>query len=319
MQNLAQSDSLPAKLKIFARVLAAAILIKGYFVVPPPSVPFFAVLQPIVDFIHTKIILESVIVFCMLFILLGRQITVFSFIGGSAMILSLLLSAPNFANSRLYPAYLFILIGLYEERYKLAPLKFQAILLYFGAALNKICDIDWWNGTYFEGWMFERLQHQIFTDLYILLPEHFLSTLFGVMTILFECAVVAFLVVPRLALYGALFGSLFHGLAFSLTGEDFGAFTAAVFASFFLFLPFSEERKNGDLPSSRKNIFEAPLFTYCLFLLMTVPYGSLAWLKGAAQFIFVFAVLKILRDIPQNERATPVIVKIADAQYDLAS
>jgi hypothetical protein len=61
-------------------------------------------------------------------------------------------------------------------------------LLYFSAALNKLLDVDWRSGRYFQQAATLSPQHDLYANISSLLPPWILSTLLGWLVIVTEFA-----------------------------------------------------------------------------------------------------------------------------------
>lgn len=82
-------------------------------------------------------------------------------LGGLVMI-AILSSRLYWQNNRTYTACLWFVAGLYIPGQKPWLARCQVILLYFGAALNKLLDADWRSGQFFQNMEGNLGRHQRF-------------------------------------------------------------------------------------------------------------------------------------------------------------
>lgn len=235
--------TLPPVVVLMAKLLAAALVLAGYWRIPPRHLPFLPVLDR-VDADLFRYALAGAFLLAACSLTAHRAVRLSCLVMGGALVLATLGSRPTFASSRLYPGCMLFLAGLSDRG--TGPLggggavRLQVTLLYFGAGLNKLLDPDWLDGRYFEAWMDGPHGSPAYGRMAALLPPLWLSTLMGWLTIAVELVMTVAFLRPALWAVGIACGVAFHGAAFLVLHETFGAFLYAVLLSFLVFLPWPE-------------------------------------------------------------------------------
>ncbi len=137
---------------------------------------------------------------------------------GLTMLISVLTSRVLFSNTRVFFACLLFLTGLQEKDRDVFLLRWQVVLIYFGAGLNKLFDPDWLNGQFMSHWLTGVLN----IDFYRVLSEklgsgiHF--KILGWGTIATELFLAAAFLFPKTYRAGIIMGLLFHSVMIPLSG-----------------------------------------------------------------------------------------------------
>src|SRR5215813_3082203 len=82
----------------------------------------------------------------------NRHVRTCCLVLGGVILISLLSSRMYFENNRTYCACILLLAGLCTRGQKPWPIQLQVVLVYFGAALNKLLQQDWRSGQFFAFW-----------------------------------------------------------------------------------------------------------------------------------------------------------------------
>lgn len=235
--------SLPPVAVLIAKLLAGALVIEGYWKIPPRHLPFLPFLDAVDPNLWRYALLAAFAAGAAL-LMLHRAVRPACLAIGGALVLATLASRPTFANSRLYPGCVLLLAGLSDRGSGplggAGALRLQVAILYFGAGLNKLLDPDWLDGRYFEAWMNGPYGSPAYRAMAARLPPLWLSTLMGWVTITTEAVMTVSFLRPSLYALGIACGLLFHGGALLLLHEDFGAFLIAVLISLLAFVPWPE-------------------------------------------------------------------------------
>lgn len=171
-----------------------------------PFLPFIGV----IDYLPNSYFYYSSI--CMLAvafpaILVGYKQRLFSCIMGLHFLLIILSSKPIYSTNLLFSTCLLILIGFsYEKNW---VFRLQISVLYFGAAINKMLSIDWWNGRYFLN-LSEMFDMPFFEFMSSVMDRMLLAQVFGIGTIAIELALALLFLIPRAKFYGIFLGLFFH-------------------------------------------------------------------------------------------------------------
>lgn len=125
-----------------------------------------------------------------------------------------------YANNAMFLCVFLLLIGLYDVRTGLWPLRTQLALVYGGASLNKALDPDWWNGRFFDTLMIDAFDVAWYQAMARALPEHWLGTLLGTIAIITEATICAAVLLSRNGRVGVVLMVLFHvGMLVATCGQ----------------------------------------------------------------------------------------------------
>lgn len=213
-------------------LLAAKLLVLYVFAVggvrvrPRPRVPF----HPAFDAIGDSPLWDA---FPLLFaglalaLFFNRMVRAASLGLGLIILLSVLSSRLYFSNNNVLFAVTLMLIGLQER----GPdgegpgpngwmLRAQLALIYLGAGLNKLLDVDWRSGRFFEYWTGEILGLGWYGRAAEALPPLALSQSMGWLTIGVELGLAAAFAVPRWTGPAVAVGLAFHAGMLAFTGGE---------------------------------------------------------------------------------------------------
>jgi len=234
-----EGTALPPSLLLMAKLVFVVLLVKGYgtSAMPARRVAFFAFLERLGPEAWWRPALAGAFALGAVLVLANLRPRLGCLLGGLAQVLATLGDAGSYANSRLYPGCILVLLGLWDGRWGTFALRAQVFLLYLGAGLNKLLDPDWRDGRCFEFWMREIQGVEWYGTLADRLPAMALSTVMGLAVIAGEVAIVVALLRRRWWPAAFLVALVFHVGAFLLTGEDFGAFLYVSLLSFLAFAP----------------------------------------------------------------------------------
>jgi hypothetical protein len=114
-------------------------------------------------------------------------------------------------NNRTFTGCLWLVTGLSVPGQKPWLVRYQVILLYFGAALNKFLDADWRSGQYFEN-LERRIGHHaaLYAQISSWLPPMWLSRVMSWATIVIEFVLAGGFLIGRLLGPIAWLGIAYH-------------------------------------------------------------------------------------------------------------
>lgn len=229
--------ALPPQLLLVAKLIICGLLLKGFVQrIPGIFVPMWPVLDHLPRPELAQPLMQAVVVVCGGMLLCNIGVRTCAFAIGVTFIFATLASRGFYSNGRLFCSSMLMLIGLYSSEYSIWPIRWQTVLLYLGAGLNKITQADWRSGWYFENWMRDILEREWYAALASALPPMALSQFFCWATIAMEFAIAIGLTVPRLYRIGIWLALLFHFGSVAMTGTMFGIFVIAVTFSLLVFV-----------------------------------------------------------------------------------
>jgi hypothetical protein len=248
-ERLISSDELATEASLCVKLLALCWLITGHALyVPRIFLPFWTVLDsmPAKELVWIALLLmglQSVVG-----ILFSYRMRACCIALAMVIFLSTLSSRIYFSNNRLFCACIFLLIGLTPNKEKPVLIRYQLVILYVGAALDKLLHPDWRSGQFMESFS-RRLgefgslwspnwkvgEPNVYLDLYLwiadLLPPMMLSRFVSWMTILTELSL-AILFFGGWIRPAIVLGLLFHSGLLLLTGSTMGMFFYAVLCAY---------------------------------------------------------------------------------------
>ncbi|MEO0507316.1 MAG: HTTM domain-containing protein [Bacteroidota bacterium] len=222
-----QADMLPGVL-LTCKLLLVLLMLHGYWgYIRDPYLPFI----PFLDWFSSysgvfEYTLKTLFVLSGFFLFFNVKTRLFGIVLGLCVLLVTLASKSTFKNHLFIVSCVFILGGLQsKEDEKPHLLYLQLALVYFGAALNKMLQWDWWDGQYMHNWFSVILEHPLYSQLQEWTNKSRIpAQVIGWFSMGIEL-VIGFLLLHRkkyrLAILLILF---FHLFLFTLTKERFGHF-----------------------------------------------------------------------------------------------
>lgn len=231
--------ALPPQLVLIARLLVVTLLLLGDrpFARHLPYLPFLDDLGTSPQF-HT-VLVRAMLVGCIL-ILFGPFTRVGCALVGVTYLVGLLGCRPCLSVAHTYVAVMFIMLALSSRFSGTRLIRWQLVMLYAGAGINKLVDRDWWDGDYFTTYMVDRHAHELYAEVAGWLPGQTLSVAMGIATIVTELLLVVLFLRRRWHAAGIWIGATFHGVMVLLLDITFGPFVAAILLSYLAFVTWPE-------------------------------------------------------------------------------
>lgn len=227
--------ALPPNLVLAARVIAIALAVRGDTPFPP-FLPYVGVIDAIGHAEAVAFLSRNVARLGLLLILLTPFVRVGAALTGVMFLFGLVACRPCHSVAHTFVACALVVISLSDRRWGSGLLRAQVVILYAGAALNKLFDPDWWNGRYFETLMVDRHGHAAYGWLASQLPPRSLSTVVGVLTIAAQAGIAAAVLSARTRRLALVTGVWFHGVMVLLLDNTFGPFVVTLLASYLAFV-----------------------------------------------------------------------------------
>jgi predicted DCC family thiol-disulfide oxidoreductase YuxK len=233
--------ALPPHVFLMAKLIALCLLLTGVWRrLPYPFLPFLSILDHVGPPAVFRGVLQAVFVGSAVFLLFNQHVRMACLLLSSTIFLAILSSRPFYESNRLFCACLLFLAALQQRGEKPWLVRWQVAILYLGAGLNKLTDVDWRSGQFFEDWLVGIHHHTLYSKVAGWLPGMLLSKLMSWGTVLTEHGLFVGFSVPRF--YGlAIWGNLIFqtALMFS-TRRTFGMFYYAMLASSLSFVDWPQ-------------------------------------------------------------------------------
>ncbi len=233
---------LPEPLLLMAKLIVLSILLTSEWrALPDPFVPFL----PFFDLFHNTALfrwgLKIALLGSIAALLFNRWVRTACTVAGSVFLIGMLASRPYFTNNRMFTGCILLFLGLYQPRQQPWGLRLQIVLVYIGAALNKLLEPTWRNGQFFQYWSGIYVKEPLYFWAASLLPEKGMALLMSWSTMMIECLLAIGFLVRRFWSKAIWLGLLFHAASVFLTNRTFGMFIVAIPASYLAFAAWPHE------------------------------------------------------------------------------
>lgn len=228
--------ALPDNLLLATKLVAIAFVLSGQLTdLPNHFLPFLSVLGHLGSPHAFHLALELIFAFAAAVLLVNRQVRTMCLVLAAVLLVGILSSRAYYHNNRLFTGIFFLLAALYDPRVGVSLFRYQLALLYLGAALNKVVQVDWRTGEFVQDWLPHYASYYL--HLARLLGDTLLSAILGWLAIVTEFALIVLLMVPRLVVLAIFVGIGYHtGLVLITLGSTFGMFWYALMGSYLALL-----------------------------------------------------------------------------------
>jgi predicted DCC family thiol-disulfide oxidoreductase YuxK len=228
--------ALPTQVLLMAKLLALSLLLTGHVrLLPDPFLPFIPGLDQIVPPEIFQKLLQTVFPASAFALLVNRWVRTSAFVLGLTMLIAVLSSKAYYGNNKIFTGLMLLFAGLYDPRTGLLFLRWQIVIVYFGAGLNKLLDPDWQSGVFFQHWAGTRLQNPLYLAVAGALPPLFAAKIFCWGTILVELSLAGIFLLKRLIPLAIWISVLFHASLLLFTGSTFTMFFYAMQSAMLVF------------------------------------------------------------------------------------
>lgn len=229
--------TLPPNVLLMAKILALVFVLSGQLtLLPERFLPFLSLFDHVGSPEAFRRALQAVFLLAAVALFLNRAVRTNCLILGGVIFVGILASRQYFENNRLFTACLFVLAALCRPGETPRLLRYQVVLLYFGAALNKVLDSDWRTGDFFENWNRIQSYGSAYGHLSDWLPGLTLSVTLSWLVIVTEFAIASGFLFARTYAVTIFVGVAYHTTLFLLTGKTFGMFWYATLSAYLAFV-----------------------------------------------------------------------------------
>jgi hypothetical protein len=227
---------MPPNLLLMAKLVAVCFLVSGQWAaLPQPFLPLVSDLDDLGSPTTAEVVLKASFLVAAALLLTNRTPRLASVALGIVIFVGMLASRNYIENNRFFVVLLFVLAGLSNRQIGGRLVQLQLVILYFGASLNKVLDIDWRSGQYFEHLPSGTELAGVYSRLTGLFPELLLSAVLAWAVIATEFALAAAFLLRRFVWVAIWLGAAYHTSLVLVTGRTFGMFWYAATASYFAF------------------------------------------------------------------------------------
>lgn len=236
-----RSGSLPGNIVLMVKLMVVGLLMKEYLHdLSDHFLPFFPVFDQIGSPEEFKSILQFFFILGSVGVLFSRWIRASCLILGLVFLTAVLSSKFHYTNVKFFCACIFLLTSMSNSKDPLIFLRFQMVIVYLGATVNKIFDADWRSGQYFEHWMSAVLKREVYIHATTFFPPMVLSKIMCWMSIFTEFFLTIGFLLKPLQYVTIFVGVYFHSMVFLLASYDFRVFTIAILSSYLIIVPWPD-------------------------------------------------------------------------------
>ena len=230
-------------LLVMCKLMFLLLIINGFWSkIADPHIPFIPALDTFnayPGFFEWS--LKSLFLISGIGLLFNVKVRTMTLLLGTTVLIIILSSKPLFRNHLFICACAFILCGLSSKEKDPWLLYLQLSLVYFGAVINKVGQIDWWNGEFMHNWLLNARENAFYTYVHTLFPERLVAKLlsWSSMGIEFSIGILLFFKRSRnLAVWAIV---IFHTTLFTITGFRFGHFFEDILIYLLAFLAWPSQ------------------------------------------------------------------------------
>jgi hypothetical protein len=233
---------MPPNLLLLAKLLTVCFFVSGEWGrLPEPFLPILGVLDELGSPAVFAAGLKVLFLVAAALLLTNRWPRAASLALGVVLVVAMLASRNYIENNRFFVTVLFVLCGLSSRAIGARLVQLQVVILYLGAALNKLLDVDWRSGQYFDYIASRSALSHAYSEVSGILPAMLLSGLLAWAVIATEFALAAAFFWRRFVPIAIWVGVAYHTSLVLITGRTFGMFWFAATASYLAFVTYPAE------------------------------------------------------------------------------
>jgi hypothetical protein len=219
-----RGTELPPNVLLAAKIVTLVFLITGGWRLTEPFVPFIGFLGEIASPATCQHVVQAIWLIAGASLLLNQLVRPSCLVLGGTLLLAQLASQPYRTNNLTFTALLLLMIGLSDRNTAKTLIRAQLVVLYFWAGTNKLLDVNWRSGAFFESWVGIHAYGPAYRHVADLLPSMVLSTIASWAVILTELFISVTFAIRRLVPVGILLLVAYHSSLFLVTGSTFTMF-----------------------------------------------------------------------------------------------
>jgi hypothetical protein len=242
---------MPPNLLLACKLIVVAFVVNGQVRrLPGHFLPFFSALDRVGSQPAYRHGLQAAFVIAAVALLLNRAPHLAAGVAGAAILLGTISSRIYFENNTEYTGLILLLAGLAASGDRTRLVRYQVVLLYAAAALNKVLDADWRSGQFFENWAAVTSLHVTYHHVSSLFPHLVLAKLLAWSAICTEAALAVGFAIRRFYPYAIWLAVGYHTTLMVTAGRTFGMFYFSLLASYLAFArPWPDVRVHAWVPA----------------------------------------------------------------------
>jgi hypothetical protein len=236
---------------LMAKLVALGFIVSGQLgLLSRHFVPFLGFFRHVGSPSGFHLALELVFLLAAGSLFLNRYVRVACIALGLVIVVGIASSMFYYENNREYSALLLVLAGLENPRGEPWLLRWQIVLLYFAAALNKVLLADWRDGHFFDAWM-GYLHHSAWVKVSGIFPSRVLGALLAWAAIITEFGLAIAFALRRHIPVVIWVGIAYHTTLVLVMNRTFGMFWVAAPSAYLAFVSWPTEPllvRYGEVP-----------------------------------------------------------------------
>ncbi len=240
-----EGTSMHVNLLIMCKLVFLLLLVNDfYYSLNDPFIPFIKEFDELNRFPDAfKIFQRATFLLSGILLIFNFKVRLMSIILGVTIILALLASKPLFRNHIFIGGCMFLLSGLTNKKHDPWLLYMQLSIIYFGAVINKVFQIDWWSGQFMYNWLVNARQNEMFIMVSNNLPNLWFAKLLSWSSMAMELSIALLMFFRKKHVIALWVIIIFHTVLYSFTSFRFGYF----FEGIILFLLIFVNWPKGDV------------------------------------------------------------------------
>lgn len=239
-----QSSNMLPNLLLTNKLLFLLLVFNGFYaLINDPFLPFISILD---EFNYSPNLFKNSMRACFIIfgfmLLFNFKTRVSSITLGLVVILTLLSSKVLFRNHIFIVGCIFLLSGLSNSKGLPWLIIIQMSILYIGTSVNKIFEMDWWNGKFMDNWLGIAIENPIYMNVSNIFPELLLAKVLSWSVIFVELIIGILFLSNKWRSLGIWLIIVFHVSMFTLIHEKFGHFLQDLLLVLLVFLQWPKEK-----------------------------------------------------------------------------
>ncbi len=236
-------EGMQPNILLMCKLMFVMLILYGFVgYIEDPHVPYIPQLDVFLNFPNVfKVTFKSIFLVSGILLLFNIKPKTMAIVLGSSIIIILLASKPLFRNHLFICGCVFLLAGCTHKNSYPWLLFVQLSLVYLGAFINKIFQIDWWNGQFMHNWLVNARENQIFIYTAGLLPDMWLAKVMSWSAMLTEITISILLFFRNKHQLTVWMILLFHSVLYTMTAFRFGHFYEDIIIILLIFINWKSE------------------------------------------------------------------------------
>lgn len=219
-----RGTALPPNVLLAAKIVALVFVVTGGWRLTDPYLPFIGFFGDLASPATFQHVAQAIWLVAAASLLLNQLVRPSCLALGGTLLVAQLCSQAYRTNNLTFTALLLLLIGLSDRNTAKMFIRAQFVVLYFWAGTNKLLDVNWRSGAFFESWVGIHAYGSAYRNVASHLPSMVLSTIASWGVIVTELFISVTFAVRKLVPVGILLVVAYHSSLFLLTGTTFTMF-----------------------------------------------------------------------------------------------